>query len=489
MKQSILYLFKFSRLVCFFTLLLLALSSCSEKLVEAPKSIAVEVFYNTPQEVETAVNAIYSPLRNKIPEYVATHEAHSDLMYGRGSWEPLSLYQGFNDANINRVVDFWNMFYVAIRNANLVIQNAPSGTRITQADKDKYLAEAKFLRAYSYFNLVRDWASVPLRTEANMLQKDLPKSSVAEIYDFIIADLLVAEAFLPDNQVDVGRPTKWSAKTFLADVYLQLARYGDAASKANEVIQSNKYSLIRVANKTDIQNNIFGPTIVTSPEEIFYFKYSRLANQGNYLLFISNHPNTGLFNFGGAYAIHGDATNPIYVNWNDNDLRKSLFDKINFGLGPNTLVSSKWVDRNAISTVGAGNDYPVYRYADLLLIYAEAAARAEASVSAASLEALNKVRRRAYAFNPATPSIVDFTAANFSSSTAFVDSVIKERGYEFVYEGKRWLELKRTGKANQLILAAKGKTIATKHLLWPIPLSEMNYNKALNPATDQNPGY
>jgi len=457
-------------------------------LVEEPKSIAVEVFYNTPQEVETAVNAIYSPLRNKIPEYVATHEAHSDLMYGRGSWEPLSLYQGFNDANINRVVDFWNMFYVAIRNANLVIQNAPKGTNISQADLDRYLAEAKFLRAFSYFNLVRNWSAVPLRTEANMIQRDLPKSSVSAIYDFIIADLLVAETLLPDNQVDVGRPTKWSAKTCLADVYLQLARYSEAASKSNEVIQSNKYSLIRVNNKADIQNNIFGPTIVTSPEEIFYFKYSRLPNLGNYLLFISNHPITGLFKFGGAYAIHGNATNPIYLNWNGNDLRKSLFDKINFGLGANTLVSSKWVDRDAISTFGAGNDYPVYRYADVLLIYAEAAARAAGNVSAASLEALNKVRRRGYAFNPAVPSTVDFKPADFSG-TSFVDSVIKERGYEFVYEGKRWLDLKRTGKAAELILAAKGKAIAAKHLLWPIPLSEMNYNKALNPASDQNPGY
>lgn len=488
MKKSTISFSRYRQLTCLFAVIIFVVSSCSKELIEAPRSIAEEVFYNTPQEVESAVNAIYTPLRNEMPEYVATLEAHSDLMYGRGSWEPLSLYQGFNDANINRVVDFWDGFYVAIRNANLVIQNAPSGTNISQADIDRYLAEAKFLRAFSYFNLVRNWAAVPLRTEANMIQKDLPKSSVATIYDFIIADLLVAEAFLPDNQTDVGRPTKWAAKTFLADVYLQLEKYNEAASKANEVIQSNKYSLVRVNNKADIQNNIFGPTIVTSPEEIFYFKYSRLANQGNYLLFISNHPSTGLFKFGGAYAIHGNATNPNYINWDTADLRKTLWDKINFGLGPNTLVSSKWVDKDAISTYGAGNDYPVYRYADLLLIYAEAAARSEGSVSAASLEALNKVRRRAYAFNPAVPSTVDFMPGNFTA-TSFVDSVIKERGYEFVYEGKRWLELKRTGKADELILAAKGKTIATKHLLWPIPLSEMNYNKALNPATDQNPGY
>jgi hypothetical protein len=463
-------------------------TSCKDVLDENPKSIVAEVFYNTPAEVEAGVNAIYSPLRSVMPEYTATLEAQSDFGYGRGSWEPLSLYQGFNDANITRVIPFWNWYYTAIRNANLVIKNAPNGTDISQAEITKYVGESKFLRALAYFQLVRNWGSVPLRTEDNMTQRDLAKSPVNEIYDLIVADLIAAEAALPDNPAAAGRPTKWAAKTVLADVYLQLGRYGEAATKSGEVIQSNKYSLVRVNTVADFQNNIYGPTLLTSTEEVFYFKYSRLANEGNYFLFIVNHPSTGLYNITGAYAIHSDRTNPIYVNWDSNDLRKSLFNNVNFGLGANTLVTAKFSDKAAISNRGAGNDHPLYRYADVLLIYAEAASRAENSVSHAALEALNKVRRRAYKFDPAVPSSVDYTSADYAT-TPFLDLVMKERVYEFNFEGKRWLELKRTGRAQEFVTAHKNKTIAAKHLLWPIPVGELDYNEALDPATDQNPGY
>lgn len=458
-------------------------TSCKDLLEEEPKSLAVEVFYKTPQEVESAVNAIYPPIRTQMAEYVATLECHSDFLYGRGSWENISLYQGFNDTNTGRVVPFWNGFYTAIRNANLVIANSPDG-----AAYDSYKAEAKFLRAFAYFQLVRNWGAVPLRTELNMEQRDLAKSSVDDIYAFIEKDLLTAEMGLKPVATAAGRPTSGSAKTLLADVYLQMAKYPEAAAKANEVIQSNKYSLIQVTSKANIQDNIFGPTVNNSPEEVFYFKFSRLTNEGNYLLFIVNHPSTGLFGFPGAYAVHGNKTNPIFVNWNANDLRKSLYDNINFGLGANTLVTSKFVDKLATTNRTAGNDNTVYRYADVLLIYAEAAARAENNVSPAALEALNKVKRRAYGYNPAVPSVVDYTAADYAT-TPFLDLIMKERVYEFAFEGKRWLELKRTGKASELVLANKGKTILPKHLLWPIPLGEIDYNDALDPVTDQNPGY
>ena len=465
------------------------MSSCDSMLVESPKSLAVEVFYNTAEEVETAVNAVYRPLRiSTIANYVATLECQSDWMYGRGSWTPLSDYQGLNDANITRVAGFWNSFYLAIRNANLVIENAPNGSSISQQDIDKYVAEVKFLRAYTYFHLVRNWGSIPLRTEANMNEKDLPKSPVAQVYDLIVSDLLAAEANLPDTPKDIGRPSLWAAKSLLADVYLELGNYQEAANRSKQVIDSGKFSLVPVTSATDFQYNLFGPTILTTPEEIFYFKYSRLEDQGNYILWISNHPSTKLFKFDGAYAVHGDKTNPNFVNWDDDDLRKKLWDNINFGLGPNTLVSSKYVDTEAISQSGAGNDQPIYRYADVLLIYAEAAARADGQVSAAALEALNKVRRRAYGFAPATPSEVDYEAAGLTQDN-FIDLVIKERGYEFLYEGKRWHELRRTGKLNELIAYGKNKTVAEKHLLWPIPLSEMNYNNMLDPSKDQNPGY
>ena len=484
MKQLLLNLYQYSLLV----IGLVGFSSCEKSLEESPKSVAEEVFYNTKEEVETAVNAIYSPLRGEIANYAATLEAHSDYMYGRGSWDPISQYQGLNDVNINRVSGFWNGFYLTIRNANLVIANAPNGNSISEGDINRYVAEAKFLRALTYFHMVRNWGSIPLRTEENMTVKDLEKNSVEDIYSLIVSDLTTAEGGLPDNPTHIGRPTRWAAKSLLSDVYLQLGRFQEAAARANEVIQSNKFSLVPIASVSDIQYKIFGPELLTTPEEIFYLKFSRREGYGNYILWISNHPNTGLYNFGGAYAVHGNATNIHYVNQDDDDIRKGLWDRINFGSGANTLVSSKYVDQEAVSNNGAGNDFPIYRFADVLLNYAEAAARSENTVSPAAMEALNKVHRRAYGHNPNAVSPVDYNASNYGVE-AFIDLVIQERVYEFVYEGKRWFELKRTGKANELIQAAKGKTLAEKHLLWPIPISEMNYNNALDPATDQNPGY
>lgn len=489
MNRKITYIKQQLLTICCVAALGGVVSSCDSMLVESPKSLAVEVFYNTGEEVETAVNAIYRPLRiNTIANYVATLECQSDWMYGRGSWTPLSDYQGLNDANITRVAGFWNSFYLAIRNANLVIENAPKGSSISQEDIGKYVAEARFLRAFTYFHLVRNWGSIPLRTEVNMNEKDLPKSPISEVYDLILSDLAAAEAGLPETPKDIGRPSVWAARSLLADVYLELGNYAQAAVRAKQVMDSGKFSLVKVASATDFQQNLFGPEILTTPEEIFYFKFSRLAEQGNYILWISNHPSTNLFNFGGAYAVHGDKTNPNFVNWDDQDLRKKLWDNINFGLGANTLVSSKYVDRQAISQSGAGNDQPVYRYADVLLIYAEAAARADGQVSAAALEALNKVRRRAYGFDPGTPSEADYKISELTAE-GFLDLVTKERGYEFLYEGKRWHELRRSGKLNELIAYGKNKTVAPKHLLWPIPLSEMNYNEMLDPSKDQNPGY
>ena len=469
--------------------LFMIFSSCEEMFEEKPKTLAVEVFYNTSEEVETAVNAIYPPLSANIVEQTVILDTHTDWGYGRGSRADYNAMQGFNAANINNAGSRWNSFYLGIRNANLVIANAPEGSDISQEDIDKNIAEARFLRAFAYFQLVRNWGSIPLRTEENMTEIDLPKSSISDVYDLIISDLTFAESNLPEIQSLVGKPTSYSAKTMLADVYLTLSEFSKARDKANEVIQSNKYSLVPVTSKTDFQLNLFGPEIVTTPEEIFYFKYTREPGEGNWILFVLNHPNTGNFNFGGAYAHYSDASNPFYTSWSDDDIRKSLWDKIDFGLGPNTLVSSKYIEPNAVErSRGAGNDLPIYRYAEVLLIYAEASCMASDGPTPEGVEALNMVHRRAYGVDPDSASEFDFKMADYNKTT-FQDVVLQERAYEFVFEGKRWYDLKRTGKAAEVIGAAKGISIAEKAYLWPIPISELDFNKALDPATDQNPGY
>ncbi|MDF7817160.1 RagB/SusD family nutrient uptake outer membrane protein [Runella sp. MFBS21] len=483
--------FIFPKIATFFLVLVCVLSSCESILKEEPKSLAVETFYNTAAEVEAAVNAIYTPLRSSntsgMGVYIAVLEAHIDYAYGRGSYAVLNNFQGLDNVNISRTAGAWEGFYLSIRNANLVIKNAPNGKSISKANIDKYLAEAKFLRAFNYFHLVRNWGGVPIRTEANMTEINAKRNSVAEVYDLILADLKVAEAGLPEQISQSGRPSKWAAKTLLADVYLELKRYAEARDKAEEVMLSKKFSLVPVQTSEDFQK-IFGPTVVTTPEEVFYLKYSRQSGQGNLWPWLTNHPGTRLHGGGGVYGHHSDITNPVYKNWDDKDLRKGLWYSWNIGLGATSILSKKFIDPDAIGGSGAGNDAPWYRYADVLLIYAEAASQAANGPTTPALEALNQVHRRAYGLAPTSPSAIDFKLTDYTASS-FLDLVIKERGYEFQYEGKRWLELKRTGKAQQIIMATKSKTIADKAYLWPIAVSELGYNTAIDPVKDQNPGY
>ena len=479
----------FRRYVLAMTTLLLFFS-CKKELVEEPKSLAVETFYNTAAEVEAGVNAIYVPFIQTgegLGVFLAQVETYVDYGYGRGSYTVLNDFAGLDPTNITRTQNMWSMFFLSIRNANLIVANAPKGTAITPAQIDRYVGEAKFLRAFNYFFLVRNWGGVPLRTEENMATRDLEKSTPQQIYDLILADLLEAETKLPDKPANSGRPSKWAAKTLLADVYLQLAKYPEARDKADEVIKANKYSLVPIASTDDLQK-IFGPDVITTTEEIFYLKCSRQGGLGNYFPMFTNHPGTKLHGAGGFFGQYSEATNPVYAGQDNADLRKGLWYKWDVGLGPNSMLTKKFIDPLAQGNLGAGNDQPWYRYADLLLIYAEAAGRVANGPTTSAMEALNQVHRRAFGKNPGLPSTVDFNMADYNG-TSFIDLIIKERGYEFQYEGKRWLELKRTGKAASTILATKGKTIALKHYLWPIPVSEMNYNLALDPVADQNPGY
>lgn len=469
-------------------MLVMLLASCGDLLEENPKTVAAETFYKTSEEVETAVNAINLPFYSNSTwsELMVRLDTHTEWGYGRGSRSILNNLQGLN--SVDDMTAFWNNFYLMIRNANIVIKNISKAT-ISQEKIDVYIAESKFLRALSYFNLVRNYGGVPLRTEENMETRDLAKASVTDVYNFIVQDLVYAESKLPAQPSKAGKPGKFAAKTLLADVYLTLGKYVEARDKSNEVIGSNQYSLVPVTSKEDLQQKVFGPEIVTTPEEIFSIKYMRYTGYGNYILWILNHVSTGAFNYGGAYAHYGMDTNPFFQNWKNNDIRKKLWTLVDFGLGSHTLVCTKYSDTKAVEqNYGAGNDLPLYRYADALLIYAEASCVAAKSPTAQGLEALNQVHRRAYGYDPRTVSPVDFKLIDYDA-TSFQNLVLQERAYEFIFEGKRWYDLKRTGKAAEVILAAKGVTIANKAYLWPIPSSEFNYNRALDPVKDQNPGY
>jgi starch-binding outer membrane protein, SusD/RagB family len=473
---------------------LVILVSCQDILEERPKTPAVEIFYNTAGEVESAVFAVYAVLQRSNAMgslYPIQLEVYSDLFVGRGSYAPLNDH-ALDNTNINRTGFMWDDFYAAIRNANIVISRAPKGTQISEADINKLVGEARFLRAFTYFHLVRNWGGVPLRTELNMTEIAIKRASEADVYQLIEQDLIFAEQNLPDKPAQAGRATKWSAKAVLADVYLTLNRPAEARDRADEIINSANFSLVPVTVGDDFLK-LYGADVVTTPEEIFSLKFIRANERGWTFVTFAHHPGANPRYLGagqGFWAIYTNTAHPTINAWPNADLRKTYnLYPYDFGLGANTLLNRKFRDPLATTPNLPSNDYPLYRYADVLLMYAEAASRAANGPTALAMERLNMVHRRAYGLPATSVSTVDYNLATYSTAQGFLNLVVNERGYETMYEAKRWHELKRLGLAKQYILVTEGKVVPDKFMLWPIPLSELNFNPALNPTTDQNPGF
>lgn len=194
-------------------------------------------------------------------------------------------------------------------------------------------------------------------------------------------------------------------------------------------------------------------------------------------------------NYRGFNGLYTDSVKNKFVkDWDYKDLRKKLnfyhYGTINGSA--TTLFYKKFKDETA-TTNYAATDFTFYRYADLLLYYAEADCRVNNGLTDDGIEKLNMVHRRAYGLNVNTPSAIDFKKADYNKET-FLDLILLERGYETFYEGKRYADLKRMGKYAQTIYDAHGITIDNKILLYPIPLDEMNFNDAID-ESDQNPGY
>ena len=193
---------------------------------------------------------------------------------------------------------------------------------------------------------------------------------------------------------------------------------------------------------------------------------------------------------GGWYGVYTTTENQLITDWDVKDYRKDynllLFD---FGMGDNTYLLTKYHDANAPGASGAACDYPLIRYPDILLLYAEMAMRVTGSPTEDAMEKINMVHRRAYGYDPMTSSEVDFELKDYSTSEKFLELILKERMYEQFNEGKRWFDLIRLGIVKEQIKRVKGLDIQEKHMLFPIPQTEFNYNEALDPSKDQNPGY
>ena len=486
---------------CLVALALSLFSGCGDDVLEeSPRNfLSQEAVFSTPGGATAATNGIYRPFHNNNLYgwwLLGNVEFFSDYIYGRGSQSPASRYE-LGATGINRIGNIWRGGYEVINRANLVISELENRDipGLDTSLKNRLMGEARFLRALSYFHLVRLFGDLPLRLEPETQDFAIERSPESAVYDQIIADLEFSEQNLPNSYpaAELGRATRWAATSILSKVYLTLEQWAEAAATAKEVIDSQEFSLVEVTVPEDFQQ-MFGPEVTTHSEEIFSLKHARIPGLGFGPIWLMHRAGSGYSIGGNAHAWFGNMESWL-GDWvqqlNGPDLRTNdwlyngEFDD-QFLSEEIPMLFKKFRDTESDP---AGNDYPIIRYTEVLLIYAEAEAMANGGPTDEAYEYLNMVRRRAYGQDINTPSpLADFpTGLNVQQ---FQDSLLLERAKEFVMEGKRWYDLLRTDRTIEVIRASgEGKSrIEERHLKWPIPAEEIDNNEALS-QSDQNPGW
>ncbi len=458
MKQAkIFYLFTLS-------LVMLSANSCKKILDETPKATII-LSELDPVLLDQTVIGVYEPLtrsRGRLWESTVglTFELMSDYADGGASQINRSNYNSLLN-NPNDLSQSWTTLYEGIGRANLLIANLDITTTLTDAQKKRAYGEAYFVRAISYSFAVRAWGKVPMRLKPILNSNDvaLAKSEITVIYDQIITDLKFAETALPNTVTAAlaGRATAGAAKTALAEIYLIKGDYTNARNKAKEIMDT------KTTYGYDLEPSLallYSPTSATNKEDIFSLKFSQVLNQGS---FWASYWADSRAKAAG-YSVSGNRFGgimswaPIISGWNNNDLRKQFSLYTNYlinGVLTNAEVEAglydtrmgKYKDPNAPIDTGNGNDFYLLRYADVLLIFAEAENKLNAA-SAPAYDAVNQVRRRAFGLPITTPSAVADLPAGLTQ-TQFDDMVFRERGYEFIGECKRWFDMVRTGRVDQ----------------------------------------
>lgn len=487
--------------------IVLAGNSCADFLEESDRSnFTPENYFKTAEHAQSIVNAMYADLRmGASGDYGGNPYFMTDFLTGTANTKVgqnvhiNKIRTASNDSDNEYSKSWWNASYRAIANANFAIEKIP-GIEMDDTQKSRYLGEAYFMRAYFYFNLVRLFGSVPLvlkPVDASSPELYPEQASVDEIYNRIVADLKEAENTALRWDDESGRATMGAVKSLLGSVYLTMAGYplqkgreyyALAAAKLKEVIDRNVYYLF------DSYADLHNTTLKNKGEHIFMIQYqsgSSIENGLQYLYLPYNldisyySTETGsivvLDEFIEAYETGDKRVEEkefYYTNYTSNANRDEV---VQFG----GYYVYKFFDEEAhLRTAKSGMNYPLMRYADVLLQYAEALNEADGAPSEAAYTYLNQIRKRA-----------DLQALSGLSQEAFRNAVWKERWCELAFENKIWFDMARTRKAWDLKSGAfnnyvghpfvYGPTLKERELLFPIPTGEMKNNKKLT----QNPGY
>lgn len=499
-------------------------AGCSDFLDETdPSNIAPETFFTSPEHAELAVHGIYENLRfhsGGAGIFVSNFQM-LDALSGTAESETgqnsdLNNLYTFEHTGDNLLLSqWWRELYEGIGNANLAIEKIPGIPNIPAATQTKWMGQAKFMRALQYFWLVQLWGDVPLITKPITSYTDPlvtpSRSTTQSVYDLIVADLKDAEAAeFPWMDVS-GLASKAAVKSLLAKVYLTMAGaplnkgvtyYQLAADKAKEVIDyaNANPSAIALFPTLDGIHDIANENKV---EHIFSIQYAAgIANAGYQDKYLPN--NTNITNSGEVgTTVPKPEFLASYEASDKRNMEKGFYFKeyfLNGGTGAPTTLGKFYVYKhfdlpaNGSPTFGAGSgnsglNYPVIRYAEVLLIYAEAQNEAGA-ITADAYNALAQVRTRA---GLTTDDIGDFTQATFR------EAVWRERWHELAFENITWFDMIRLEKVYDsvndefddfvgatIVVSGKNYVLQQKHALLPLPAADFRNNPNLRP---NNPGW
>ncbi|MFT5166756.1 MAG: hypothetical protein ACI8P3_001988 [Saprospiraceae bacterium] len=483
-------------------IVLVVFGSCSDDFLDqAPRAALTQgSFPNTSEDAIFATNAIYSNLRTwqiNTGGFPLLDMMADDAVKGSspGDGTDISVYDKFEHTPTEGSAENWyKTLYQSVRRANLVIIEVPN-IEMDIVLQNRLIAEARFLRAYFYGVLIRGFGAVPKVTLIDP-PLDLGRADVDEILNEIIyPDLEFAMSILPERSQyepeDLGRATKGAAAALLARIKLFYGDFQAVEVLTREIIQSGEYELVNDINQIFPQNNehnvesIFEISALPLPFEDGGNQYGN--TQG-----VRGSPNRGWGFCRPAYSLIEE-----YTQNDDPRMEPSILflneeiDGITIqgdGSTPDTIYSNNsiveiecynqkvWVPGTDTES-SFGHNRRVIRYADVLLMHAEALN--ENGSSADALTFLNSIRSRARGGN--SDLLPDITTTDKSQVR---DAIIKERKYEFALEGLRFWDLVRTNKAEEF-LGPLG-FIRGKNELFPIPQSEVDVSQG---RITQNPNY
>ena len=472
-------------------LLGIGFSSCSDFLEQNPQTdLSENDFYKTADDITSAVNGAYSSMQesNIYGNWYVFGEIPSDNTRNQlsGSVTSQDEFDKFYiDTQNSYIADFWKAAYKVINRTNTVLGRI-DGITINADLANRYKLECKFIRARMYFNLVRVYGDVPLVLKEISISEsyDILREPKDNVYNQIIADLKEAQG-LPASYptAEDGRATQGAAKALLGKVYMTLHKYAEAEAILGEVINSGRYGLLEnTAGSLNIDGykDVFSPVNHNSKEGIFEIQflkggYGEGSNYANN--FAPENSGTNVVTVGGTGG-NNIPEMDIYNAYEEGDLRRDF--SMSLGYNDNRK-NDEWVESRYVRKFmdvpyqgnDASNNYPVIRYADVILMYAEALN--QNGKTAEACKYLNMTRRRGFGYQTTETSPVDLQTTD---KTQFERMVEQERRVELAFENHRWFDLIRTGRAVE-VMKSKGFSLNETNLTCPIPQKQIDVNPKL----------